>query len=74
MKICLSRWRLAILLSLIALWGILWLLLPHAVYNRRTVDGVRWECGFVLHCLGAKEDVDAAKKMINGIGHNNESH
>ena len=74
MKICLSRWRLAILLSLIALWGILWLLLPHAVSSRRAVDGVRWECGFVLHCLGAKEDVDAAKKMINGIGHNNESH
>ena len=74
MKICLSRWRLAILLSLIALWGILWLLLPHAIYNRRAVDGVRWECGFVLHCLDTKEDVDAAKKMINGIGHNNESH
>ena len=74
MKICLSRWRLAILLSLIALWGILWLLLPHAVYNRRAVDGVRWECGFVLHCLDTKEDVDAAKNMINGIGHNNESH
>ena len=74
MKICLSRWRLAILLSLIALWGILWLLLPHAVYSRRTVDGVRWECGFVLHCLDTKEDVYAAKKMINGIGHNNESH
>ena len=32
------------------------------------------ECGFVLHCLDTKEDVDAAKKMINGIGHNNESH
>ena len=74
MKICLSRWRLAILLSLIALWGILWLVLPHAVYSRRAVDGVRCECGFVLHCLDTKEDVDAAKKMINGIGHNNESH
>ena len=23
---------------------------------------------------GAKEDVDAAKKMINGIGQNNENH
>ena len=74
MKICLSRWRLAILLSLIALWGILWLVFPNSVTSRRAVDGVRWECGFVLHCLDTKEDVDAAKKMINGIGHNNESH
>ena len=74
MKICLSRWRLAILLSLIVLWGILWLVFPNSVTSRRAVDGVRWECGFVLHCLDTKEDVDAAKKMINGIGHNNESH
>ena len=74
MRICLSRWRLAILLSLIALWGILWLVFPNSVTSRRAVDGVRWECGFVLHCLDTKEDVDAAKKMINGIGHNNESH